>query len=58
MKRTKWAMAVSMNSTYVVYRAVWEKDGRYYVKDEDKIWDVTDKKNTFTEKWVVGIGKR
>ena len=51
MKKTDYIFMVRMTSTQGIYRTVWEKDGRYYVKDEGKVWDVTDQKDRFTLKF-------
>lgn len=47
MKNTGLKFMVKMSTYGGVYRTVWEKDGRYYVKDGGRLWDVTDKKDHF-----------
>lgn len=53
MKRTEWAIAVRQTSRYTVYRSVMEQDGRYYIRDNGELFDVTDRQNRFTAKWIV-----
>lgn len=47
MKNTGLKFMVRMTTSCGIYRTVWEKDGKYYIKDEGKLWDVTDKKEHF-----------
>ena len=47
MKRTIYKIAVRQHSTYTEFRTVYEKDGRFYIKDEGKICDVTDQMERF-----------
>ena len=53
MKRTEWAIAVRQTSLYIVYRSVMEQDGRYYIRDNGELFDVTDRQDRFTAKWIV-----
>ncbi len=47
MKNTGLKFMVRMTTSQGIYRTVWEKEGRYFVKDGGKLWDVTDKKEYF-----------
>ena len=44
MKKTEYAFQVSETIYLIpIYRRIWEQDGRYYIKSEGKLFDVTDK---------------
>lgn len=48
MKRTEYKVCVRTNNGYPVYRRVLvDEKGTYFVKDENKLWNVTDRKKDF-----------
>lgn len=50
MKRTEYELCCGTRNGYPVYRTVFEKDGRYFVKWNNQIIDVTNDKNDFERK--------
>lgn len=49
MKKTNYCFMVSSSFINAIWRRVYEKDGRFYVKWNGAVIDVTDKKNEFVE---------
>ena len=51
MKKTNYSYMVSwgMNHYNGIWRRVYEKDGRYFVKYNGEVIDVTDAKDKFVE---------
>lgn len=47
MKKTEYKLCCGKQNGYDVYRIVFEKDGRYFVKWNNKVIDVTDNKKEF-----------
>lgn len=47
MKKTNYSFIVTITTANAISRRVYEKDGRYYVKWNGEVIDVTDKKNDF-----------
>lgn len=48
MKKTAYELFMGTNASMMpVYRRVWEKDGRYFVKYRGEVLDVTDKAEHF-----------
>lgn len=45
--KTAYEFCVCMNNSGPVYRRVWEKDDRYFVKHNNEVYDVTDKRDRF-----------
>ena len=53
MKRTEYAIAWKQTSTATIYRSVITDGNRFYVKDNGRLWDVTDWKDDFRKKQLV-----
>lgn len=47
LKRTTYRMAVRQTSTATIYRTVMTDGERFFVRDDGRTWDVTDKKDQF-----------
>lgn len=47
MKKTPYEMCICITNSGSVWRRVWEKDGRYFVKYNGETRDVTKYSNTF-----------
>ncbi len=47
MKKTNYKVLVTITNTQPIYRVVWEKDGRFFVKYDGKITDVTHRYDNF-----------
>lgn len=50
MKQTDYKLCCGKKNGYDEYRVVLEKDGRYFVKWNNKIIDVTENKKDFISK--------
>lgn len=46
-EKTEYTMMVTMGSSNSKFRKVWKKDGKFFVQDCGKIYDVTFRKNDF-----------
>lgn len=44
-KKTEYSFFTGITNSGATWRKVWEKDGRYFVKSNGRIADVTDKRN-------------
>lgn len=48
MKRTNYKLCCGKKNGYDVYRSVYEKDGKFFVKWNGTIIDVTEDRSSFT----------
>lgn len=49
MKKTQFDFFIGNNNNRAVYRKVYEKDGRFYIKHKGAVVDVTDKQKHFVK---------